>query len=129
MLMKAVLWINSGAIRPFATGPELREQVHRRESLGEDALDFNGTLKLKAKVSETMTGWKRWVLKPIDPFFSKQGSGHYCTSRLWGAQRRQSSGATAATRLLRDSGAAIVPSPSATASRSRIHRSPDPPHA
>jgi len=22
-----------------------------------------------------MTGWKRWVLKPIDPFFSKQGAG------------------------------------------------------
>ena len=22
-----------------------------------------------------MTGWKRWALKPIDPFFSKQGSG------------------------------------------------------
>jgi hypothetical protein len=46
-----------------------------RYDLGEDILDFHGTLKLKAKVSETMTGWKRWVLKPIDPFFSKQGSG------------------------------------------------------
>ena len=43
--------------------------------LGRDTLDFHGTLKLRAKVSETMTGWKRWVLKPIDPFFSKQGSG------------------------------------------------------
>ena len=31
-----------------------------------DDIDFHGTLKLKAKVSETMTGWKRWVLKPID---------------------------------------------------------------
>jgi len=43
--------------------------------LGRDTLDFHGTLKLQAKVSQTMTGWKRWVLKPIDPFFSKQGSG------------------------------------------------------
>ena len=43
--------------------------------LDRDALDFHGTLKLKAKVSQTMTGWKRWVLKPIDPFFSKQGAG------------------------------------------------------
>jgi hypothetical protein len=43
--------------------------------LGQDALDFHGTLKLEAKVSETMTGWKRWVLKPVDPFFSNQGSG------------------------------------------------------
>ena len=43
--------------------------------LAQDALDFHGTLKLQAKVSQTMTGWKRWVLKPIDPFFSKQGAG------------------------------------------------------
>ena len=43
--------------------------------LDQDALDFHGTLKLEAKVSQTMTGWKRWVLKPVDPFFSKQGSG------------------------------------------------------
>ena len=43
--------------------------------LDQDALDFHGTLKLEAKASETMTGWKRWVLKPIDPFFSNQGSG------------------------------------------------------
>jgi hypothetical protein len=43
--------------------------------LDRDALDFHGTLRLQAKVSETMTGWKRWVLKPIDPFFSKQGAG------------------------------------------------------
>lgn len=43
--------------------------------LGQDALDFHGTLKLQAKVSQTMTGWKRWVLKPVDPFFSKEGAG------------------------------------------------------
>jgi AsmA-like C-terminal region len=43
--------------------------------LDRDTLDFHGTLRLQAKVSETMTGWKRWVLKPIDPFFAKQGAG------------------------------------------------------
>jgi len=40
-----------------------------------DELDFHGTLRLQAKVSETMSGWKRWVLKPVDPFFAKQGAG------------------------------------------------------
>ena len=40
-----------------------------------EPFDFHGTLRLDAKVSETMTGWKRWVLKPVDPFFSKQGAG------------------------------------------------------
>ena len=43
--------------------------------LAQDALDFHGTLKLDAKVSQTMTGWKRWLAKPIDPFFSKGGAG------------------------------------------------------
>lgn len=43
--------------------------------LGQDTLDFHGALRLQARVSETTTGWKRWVLKPVDPFFSKQGSG------------------------------------------------------
>ena len=44
-------------------------------NIKKDDIDFHGTLKLQAKVSETMTGWKRWVLKPVDPFFSKQGAG------------------------------------------------------
>jgi hypothetical protein len=44
-------------------------------NLKKDELDFHGTLKLQARVSQTMTGWKRWVLKPIDPFFAKQGAG------------------------------------------------------
>ena len=43
--------------------------------LDQDVLDFHGTLKLQAKVSQTMTGWRRWALRPVDPFFSKQGAG------------------------------------------------------
>jgi hypothetical protein len=38
-------------------------------------LDFHGELRLEARVSQTMTGWKRFVLKPIDPFFAKKGAG------------------------------------------------------
>jgi len=40
-----------------------------------DSLDFYGTLRLKARVSQTMKGWKRWALKPIDPLFAKDGAG------------------------------------------------------
>jgi hypothetical protein len=43
--------------------------------LEQDVLDFHGTLRLDAKVSQTLTGWKRWLAKPIDPFFSKDGAG------------------------------------------------------
>jgi hypothetical protein len=40
-----------------------------------EELDFRGKLRLQAKVSQTMTGWKRWLLKPVDPFFAKDGAG------------------------------------------------------
>jgi hypothetical protein len=38
-------------------------------------VDLHGAMTLQAKVSETVAGWKRWLLKPIDPFFSKNGTG------------------------------------------------------
>jgi len=46
-------------------------------NLDKDILDFHGALKLQAKVSQTQTGWKRWALKPVDPFFSKNGAGTF----------------------------------------------------
>jgi len=55
--------------------------------LGHDTLDFHGTLKLHATVSETMTGWKRWVLKPVDPFFSKEGSGTLLRIQVVGSSK------------------------------------------
>ena len=45
--------------------------------LNQDALDFHGTLKLQAKVSQTMTGWRRWALMPVNPFFAKEGAGTF----------------------------------------------------
>jgi len=55
--------------------------------LRRDALDFQGTLKLQAKVSQTMTGWKRWALKPVDPFFAKEGAGTFFRIRVTGPSR------------------------------------------
>ena len=40
-----------------------------------EAIDFRGKLRLQAKMSQTMSGWKRWALKPADPFFAKDGAG------------------------------------------------------
>ncbi len=34
-------------------------------------LDFHGHLYMQAKLSQTMTGFKSWLLKPFDPFFRK----------------------------------------------------------
>ncbi|MSO20277.1 MAG: hypothetical protein EXQ56_07385 [Acidobacteria bacterium] len=40
-----------------------------------EAIDFHGQLRLQAKLSKTQTGWKRILLTPVDPFFSKEGAG------------------------------------------------------
>jgi hypothetical protein len=38
-------------------------------------LDFNGTIRLDAKVSQMVTGIKSILLKPFDPLFSRNGAG------------------------------------------------------
>ncbi|MGP0076476.1 MAG: hypothetical protein ACLPWF_31565 [Bryobacteraceae bacterium] len=53
-------------------------------NLAKDTLDFHGALKLDAKLSQTMTGWKRWVLKPADPFFAKNGAGTFVKIKIEG---------------------------------------------
>jgi hypothetical protein len=39
------------------------------------ALDFAGTAKLEATVSQMVGGWKGFLLKPADRFFKKDGAG------------------------------------------------------
>jgi len=55
--------------------------------IAEDVLDFHGTLKLDAKVSQTMTGWKHWLAKPVDPFFSKNGAGTFLRIQITGSSK------------------------------------------
>ena len=43
--------------------------------LRSEALNFNGELRLKAKLSQTVTGAKSFFLKAVDPFFAKKGAG------------------------------------------------------
>ena len=52
-----------------------------------DMLDFHGALMLDAKISQTQTGWKRWVLKPVDPFFSKRGAGTFLHIKIVGSAK------------------------------------------
>lgn len=41
-----------------------------------DTVDFSGQLRTDARLSQMMkTGWKRLALKPVDPFFAKNGAG------------------------------------------------------
>jgi hypothetical protein len=41
--------------------------------LHDEKLDFHGTLRLHAKLSQTTSGVKSFLLKPFDPFFRKNG--------------------------------------------------------
>jgi hypothetical protein len=58
-----------------------------RYNLGSDQVDFRGTVRLDAKVSQTMTGWKRWALKPVDPFFAKEGAGTFLRVKVEGTSK------------------------------------------
>jgi len=56
-------------------------------NLGGDQLDFHGALRMRAKVSQTFTGWKHWVLKPVDPLFAKNGAGTFLRIRIEGSSK------------------------------------------
>jgi len=44
-------------------------------SLDGNEFDFRGKARMDAKLSHMVTGWKSILLKPADPFFSKNGAG------------------------------------------------------
>ncbi|MGH9497913.1 MAG: AsmA-like C-terminal region-containing protein [Terriglobales bacterium] len=44
-------------------------------SLDGNQFDFHGRVRMEAKLSQMVTGWKSILLKPVDPFFSKHGAG------------------------------------------------------
>ena len=56
--------------------------------LDADHVDFLGTVKLQAKVSQTMTGWKRIALKPVDPFLAKNGAGNVSAHLVEGPSKK-----------------------------------------
>jgi hypothetical protein len=55
-------------------------------SLDGQTFDFRGTARLDAKVSQMTTGWKSILLKPIDPFFNKNGAGTEVPIRITGTE-------------------------------------------
>lgn len=44
-------------------------------NLPSHGLDLKGLFRMQATLSETQSGVKRWLLKPIDPLFEKDGAG------------------------------------------------------
>jgi len=44
-------------------------------ALDGNQFDFRGKVRLNAKLSQMVSGWKSILLKPVDPFFHKNGAG------------------------------------------------------
>ncbi|MGB2604769.1 MAG: hypothetical protein WBC78_14315 [Candidatus Sulfotelmatobacter sp.] len=55
-------------------------------SLDGQTFDFHGKAKLDAKLSQMTTGWKSVLLKPVDPFFRKDGAGTEVPIRVTGTE-------------------------------------------
>jgi len=55
--------------------PGTRVNLTGTYSLDGNQFDFHGKARLDAKLSQMVTGWKSILLKPVDPFFSKNGAG------------------------------------------------------
>ncbi|HEY1660014.1 MAG TPA: hypothetical protein VGG14_16800 [Candidatus Sulfotelmatobacter sp.] len=55
-------------------------------SMDGKTFDFHGTAKLEAKLSQMTTGWKSILLKPVDPFFRKDGAGTEVPIKVTGTE-------------------------------------------
>jgi hypothetical protein len=56
--------------------------------LDSDAVAFAGSVKLQATISQMVTGWKRWALKPVDRFFEKDGAGTFLRFHVGGTSKK-----------------------------------------
>jgi hypothetical protein len=55
--------------------PGTKVDMTGQYTLDGNMFDFYGKVRLDAKLSHMVTGWKSVLLKPVDPFFKKDGAG------------------------------------------------------
>jgi hypothetical protein len=66
--------------------PGATVRLSGRYHMRRETLNFLGTLRLQATVSQTVTGIKRLLLKPIDPLFQRDGAGTVLPIRIGGTR-------------------------------------------
>jgi hypothetical protein len=54
-------------------------------ALNPETLDLHGSLRMQARLSQTTTGFRSFLLKLADPFFSKQGNGALVPIKISGS--------------------------------------------
>lgn len=60
--------------------------------LADGQIDLTGQARLQAKLSQTTTGFKSFLLKAVDPFFSKKGAGTVLPIKISGTRDSPSFG-------------------------------------
>jgi hypothetical protein len=63
-----------------------RVRLAGTHSLRTRSIHLAGEVLLNATVSQTQTGWKRWLLKPVDPLFRKKQAGTRLVIKVEGTQ-------------------------------------------
>jgi hypothetical protein len=64
--------------------PDVQVALNGTYGLPDEKLDMHGTASLEAKISETVTGFKSFLLKAIDPLFAKKGKVAVVPIRIGG---------------------------------------------
>jgi hypothetical protein len=65
--------------------PGAQVELHGVLGLEPDFMDFHGDIRMQARISDMLTGWKKWVARPIDPFFEKNGAGTFLRIKIGGS--------------------------------------------
>ena len=60
--------------------------------LSDETMDFHGTLRMQARLSQTVSGFKSILLRAADPFFSKDGAGAVLPIKITGTRQNPSFG-------------------------------------
>lgn len=65
--------VNLPALKYTVPGAEI--QLHGAYGIEGEKLNFHGTVRTDATISQMVGGWKGFLLKPADRFFKKNGAG------------------------------------------------------
>ncbi len=67
-------------------------QLYGTFGLSTEQIDFHGTARTEAKLSQMTTGFKSVLLKAVDPFFKKNGAGAEIPIKITGTREHPSFG-------------------------------------
>ncbi|MBV9762605.1 MAG: hypothetical protein JO340_18740 [Acidobacteriaceae bacterium] len=63
-------------------------------NLRSSSMDMNGDFRMQATLADTQSGLKHWLLKPLDPFFEKDGAGFLVPIKVSGTREHPEIGTT-----------------------------------